>query len=207
MGNSQRNERPFEKQPEFARLKKDVLEWLAGGLPEYLTYHSVDHTEDVLAAAIRIADAEGVKGADLLELKTAAVFHDTGFVLGTTDHEEASCELAREWMPKYGYHPPAISRVCEMILATNIPQNPRSHLGEVLCDADLDYLGRDDFWPISDRLFREFKYLGVVSDEEAWNRLQVKFFESHSYFTDTARAWRNEKKAEHLAEIQALVEP
>ncbi len=206
MRKSKRSEKPKKKKPDFEGLKKDVLVWLARGLPEYLTYHSVEHTENVLAAAIRIAEAEDVTEADLLELKTAAVFHDTGFVLGTEDHEESSCKLAREWMPKYGYSSAAISRICEMILATNIPQNPKSHLGEVLCDADLDYLGRDDFWPISSRLFQEFKYLGVVKDEEDWNQLQVRFFKSHSYFTDTARAWRNEKKAEHLAEVEALVE-
>ena len=206
MRNSEHSEQPKKKGPDFERLKKDVLAWLARGLPEYLTYHSVEHTKNVLEAAIRIAEAEDVTDRDLLELKTAAVFHDTGFVLGTGDHEKSSCKLAREWMPKYGYSSSAISRVCEMILATNIPQKPKNHLSKVLCDADLDYLGREDFWAISNRLFQEFKYLGVVSDEEDWNQLQLRFFKSHSYFTDTARDWRNEKKAEHLAEVKALVE-
>ena len=30
-------------------------------------------------------------------------------------------------------------------MATKIPQKPQNHYEEVLSDADLDYLGRDDF--------------------------------------------------------------
>ena len=190
----------------FETLKKEVLAWMKKGLPKYLRYHSVEHTEDVLDAAVRIAVAEGIEGRDLLDLKVAAVFHDSGFVISSNDHEEASCRLVKKWLPQRGYDAASMERVCAMILATNIPQRPQSHLGEVLCDADLDYLGREDFWPISNRLYEEFLYLGVVQDVDSWNRLQVRFFESHSYFTETARAWRAEKKAAHLEEIRALVE-
>ena len=73
----------------------------------------------------------------------------------------------------------------------------------MLCDADLDYLGRDDFWKIAQRLYEEFLEMGVIHNEDEWNRLQVQFFETHSYFTKTAQEWRNEQKAERLKEIRA----
>ena len=92
-----------------------------------------------------------------------------------------------------------------MIMATQLPQEPNSHLEEIICDADLDYLGRDDFWSIADLLFREFINLDVVHNEKEWNELQVRFFESHDYFTDTARARRRQKKEKHLKEIKQIL--
>lgn len=193
------------KSPDFEGLKRDVLDWMEAGLPEVLTYHCVGHTRDVLKAAIRIGEAEGLSDTEMKDLKAAAVLHDSGFVISFKDHEESSCNVAKKWMPKYGYDTDVIERVCEMIRATEIPQKPKSHASEVLCDADLDYLGRDDFWKIANRLYKEFRAMGVIENEEEWNRLQIRFFESHAYFTKTAEKWRDEQKAERLKEIHAAL--
>jgi len=206
MENRVSDKQNFKESPDFAGLKEDVFDWMEAGLPGYLTYHSVDHTKDVLQAAIRIGQAEGISESEMGDLKAAAVLHDSGFVVSSKNHEEASCHVAQEWMPRYGYHSDSINRVCEMIRATQIPQDPKDHLSEVLCDADLDYLGRDDFWVIANRLYEEFKKLGVISNEEEWNRLQLRFFKSHSYFTKTANNWRNGKKAERLQQIHDQVD-
>ena len=37
----------------------------------------------------------------------------------------------------------------ELREATKIPQTPLTKLEEIICDADLDYLGREDFFEIS----------------------------------------------------------
>ena len=62
-----------------------------------------------------------------------------------------------------------------MIMATKIPQSPRNGLEEIICDADLDYLGRDDFYEIGATLFEELKAYNVLQNEREWNRIQVKF--------------------------------
>jgi predicted metal-dependent HD superfamily phosphohydrolase len=190
---------------DFAGVKNLVLQRLEEGLPDFLTYHSVGHTEDVLHSATRIAKHEDVSAEDLTLLQTAALLHDSGFLFSTERHEEASCQYANEILPEFRYEENEIDQLCQLISATKLPQNPQSLLGEILCDADLDYLGRDDFWPISNALYKEFLYLGVVNNKNEWNKLQVKFFKSHSYFTDTAKAWRNEQKAEHLKEIRSRI--
>lgn len=191
---------------DFQGVKNLVLNRLEAELPGFLTYHSVDHTKDVLTSACRIAQNEAISPEDLILLQTAAVLHDSGFLFSTERHEEGSCQYAREILPDFGYREKEILEICKLISATKLPQDPQSLLGEILCDADLDYLGRDDFWPISDALYNEFLYLDVVNNHREWNQLQLKFFESHSYFTDTAKEWRNEKKAEHKAEILSLIE-
>ena len=47
-------------------------------------------------------------------------------------------------------------------MATEIPQNPKTHLEMIMCDADLDYLGRYDFETISNNLYTEFLDFGFV---------------------------------------------
>lgn len=187
----------------YEAVKSLIISKLEKELPKHLSYHSVAHVKDVLAAAIRIAQEEQITDTELILLKTAAVFHDAGFLYGAKDHELRSCELARLYLPAYDYSAEQIERICGMILATKLPQNPQNHLEEILADADLDYLGRDDFFQIGNQLFEELVMFGMISNEDDWNRLQIKFFESHHYFTKTAIKFRQEKKEAHLLAIKA----
>ena len=91
-------------------------------------------------------------------------------------------------------------------MATKIPQAPKNLLERIICDADLDYLGRNDFYKIGNTLFEEFKEYKVISDEESWNRLQVGFIGGHNFFTETTLARRESKKQEYLQELKKLVE-
>jgi HD superfamily phosphodiesterase len=125
--------------------KAFILSLLKEGLPARLTYHCFEHTVDVHTSAITIGEEEGVTGDDMELLKTAALFHDSGYLLGTERHEFAGCSLVREHLPRFGYSVDQVETVCSMIMATEVPQRPIDALGEVLCDADLDYLGRPDF--------------------------------------------------------------
>ncbi|TAE89548.1 MAG: hypothetical protein EAZ80_14130, partial [Runella slithyformis] len=73
------------------------------------------------------------------------------------------------------------------------------------CDADLDYLGRTDFNPISESLFQELQNVGILQSRLAWDNIQVKFLEGHCYQTDFAVAHRQPQKAARLAEIKARI--
>lgn len=83
------------------------------------------------------------------------------------------------------------------------PQAPRNKLARILCDADLDYLGRPDFVRIGSTLFTEMKHYGVLSTEREWNELQERFLERHKYFTATNKRLREPVKQEHLAAVKA----
>lgn len=187
------------------RARQYILERLDTGLPASLSYHSATHTRDVLAASLRIAAHEGMVGDDLTILETAALYHDAGFLFQYQNHEARGCELVREVLPGFGYADATIDLICEMIMATKIPQTPTSKLAEVLCDADLDYLGSDAFYRIGGLLFLELQQYGIIADEVAWNRMQVRFLESHAYFTATAVRERQAGKLARLAEVKAIV--
>lgn len=188
---------------DYGAAKAFILEELIMGLPGDRLYHSVEHTLDVHDSALQIAKAEGVEGEKLELLATAALFHDSGFLVNPGKHERGSCILAREHLPRFGYTPKQVDWVCNMIMATTLPQSPEDALAQILCDADLDYLGRDDFWSIGDRLYRELQMQGALADRKMWNRMQEAFLAKHAYHTNTARERRESKKQEHLAQLRS----
>lgn len=187
---------------QFEQVEQFMLNKLQSELPQHLSYHSVSHVKDVMQAAMHIAAQEGVSEEDKTLLLTAALFHDSGFLFGAQEHERKSCDIAKQYLPEYGYNEEQIEKICGMIMATKIPQSPQNHLEQILADADLDYLGRDDFFTIGNRLFDELSMFGIVTTERDWNLLQERFLESHHYFTKTAIALRNEKKQQHLNKIK-----
>lgn len=188
---------------QFKRAGTYILKKLSRELPAHLSYHSVEHINDVFKAAQRIGTMEGIGRHEMKLLLTAAWYHDAGFLKGAKDHEEESCRIASEVLPPFGYTPVEIDRICGLIMATKIPQAPTNLLEQILADADLDYLGRDDFFTIGNQLFAELSVFGIIQTEEEWNRLQVRFLEGHHYFTQTAIKTRQSQKEKHLERVKA----
>jgi len=182
--------------------KAFILLKLREELPPQRTYHCLEHTLDVYASAIDIAEKEQVTGEDLVLLKTAALFHDAGFTMQDHDHEEAGCRIAHAELPQYGYAEEQVVRVAAMIMATRIPHQPLDRFAMILCDADLDYLGRADFMRVGDTLFEELRSYGVLSTEKEWDTVQVRFLEEHRYFTRTSQLARDPLKQHHLERLQ-----
>ncbi|HNP20850.1 MAG TPA: HD domain-containing protein [Panacibacter sp.] len=188
----------------FEELKKSTLDLLKRSLPAGLTYHHAGHTADVLQQSERIAIEEGVTNEhDLLLLKIAALFHDTGFLYTYREHEKKSCEIMRRKLGNK-LDESELTEVCKMIMATRIPQTPLDHLGEIICDADLDYLGRDDFPEISDGLRLEFLQYGIVKDDLDWEEKQISFLKHHTYFTDNSKQLRQSVKKDHLEKLVTI---
>jgi HD superfamily phosphodiesterase len=190
---------------EFQKLKKLIFGKLEKELPMHFSYHNIDHTIDVMQAAESIAGKEGINGNDKRLLLTAALFHDTGFLNSREEHETISCYIARQYLPDYNYQPAEIDLICGIIMATRIPQSPQNRLGEILADADLDYLGRDNFFILSHRLFTELQAEGIIKDEEEWNKEQADFIGDHKYFTETSIKLRQAKRDQHITVIKSKI--
>ena len=190
----------------FHAAKAFILDKLERELSEQLAYHGIHHTLDVFYTIEELCYLEKVSPYEELLLKTAALFHDSGFTINNKEHEMLGCQIARQHLPAYGYTPTEVDRICGMIMATKIPQDPQNYLEEIMCDADLDYLGRDDFYDIGSTLFEELKAYNVLKTEEAWNRLQVNFLEKHAFFTRTNKRRRAPKKQQYLKELKVIVD-
>ncbi|GAB3559763.1 HD domain-containing protein [Spirosoma fluminis] len=179
-----------------------MLDTLTAHLSPLLTYHSVHHTQDVMKQADRIARAEGITDPDLLHLlQTAACYHDAGFLNVYAEHEAESCRLATLHLPTFDYAPAQVAQVCQLIRSTRLPQAPSTFPESILCDADLDYLGRDDYAPISHSLLSEWLAYDCLADPADWVSIQRSFLGSHRYFTATNKRLREAGKQRTLATL------
>jgi uncharacterized protein len=175
-------------------------------LPAILTYHSLAHTrDDVVLAVERLVAMLGVSGTDLVLVRTAAYFHDIGFVERPDQHEAASVRIAASALQRFGYTPAQIATVEEIIMATRVPQTPRTLLDQILVDADLDSLGRGDFLRTSLALRAELAAFGTESTEAEWYARQLDFLRRHRYFTSAARALRDAGKRRNIALLETLI--
>ena len=190
----------------FQEAAQFIIDKLETGLPSYITYHTADHTKNVIGAAEELAIAENINEEELILLKTAALFHDTGFLQHHHEHEELSCKLARKHLPEFGYSGDQIEQICRMIMATRLPQHPADRLAEILCDADLYYLGTDKYGEYSDKLYHELKKTKMVGNDSQWLLRQIEFLTSHRYFTKTAQDKLNVQKQAVLTELQGKLQ-
>jgi hypothetical protein len=150
-----------------------------------------------------LAKEEGITDRnELILLKTAALFHDTGYTKTYENHEEESCRIAKEALPDFGYSVQDIDTICRIIMKTKLPSVPETILEKIICDADLDYLGRDDFFDLGDKLYRELHEKGKLNSHRNWNEIQVNFLKAHHFKTSSAQAMRARKKAEHVRQLE-----
>jgi uncharacterized membrane-anchored protein YitT (DUF2179 family)/predicted metal-dependent HD superfamily phosphohydrolase len=191
---------------QYEKVYSFLINKLEKELPAYLSYHNAGHTKNIIAAAEELAIAEKISGDDITLLKTAALFHDAGFLQQSDGHEEISCILAREYLPEYNYSNEKIEKICRIIIATRLPQSPSGHLGEILCDADLFYLGKEGYTTNAEKLFTEFKHTGVVKTESEWQLMQVEFLSTHQYFTQSAVTLLEKEKQKTLKELKSKLE-
>jgi uncharacterized protein len=192
--------------PDFERARQYALNRLEHELSPRLFYHSLWHTQDdVVPSAERLADLAGVTGLDRLLLSTAAWYHDLGFVVQRQNHEEVGAQIAAEVLPQFGYTDEQIERIKGMIMATRLPQSPRNLHEEILADADLDALGRDDFLNRGNILRKEMAEFGHAMADKEWLDGQLEFQESHTYFTEVARALRNPQKEKNKQLVREML--
>ena len=166
---------------QFTDIQELILDRLENELPRYLYYHNVKHTVDVVTEVELIGWAEGLDDEGILLLKTAALFHDAGHTISYDEHEFHGTELARKLLPGYGYSEEQVEKICNIIMATKLPPHPKDIYQEIICDADLDYLGRSDMIPVSNTLYKELNEQDKIGTLNDWNKLQLKFISAHTY--------------------------
>lgn len=180
-----------------------IIKAMQNELPDNLRYHSLQHTLDVMRSCENLAAKHNVEGENLNLLLTAAAFHDSGFIYTYKNHEERGCQIVKEKLPKFGYSQKQVDAINGMIMATKIPQSPTNLLEKILCDADLDYLGGDQYDEISGQLLEELGLFGFELSKEEWLNMQINFLESHHYWTEVAVQSLTSRKNEVLERLKS----
>ena len=186
----------------IGRLKKFITAKLKKELSANLSYHGLHHTLEVLNVCNQYIRRLKINSHDAYLLRTAALTHDVGILWTYNGHEEVAVDYANEILPEYGYTIKDLQKIAGMIIATKIPQQPKTQLEKIICDADLDYLGTNDFYTIGNTLKKEFLAYKVINNNEEWDRLQVNFLSKHHYHTAFAKKNREPKKHAYLNEIK-----
>jgi len=174
--------------------------------PPENVYHNLSHTTEVVSAVKEIAAAEGVGDDDLELLIIAAWFHDSGYVKTCKGHEEVSVGYVKEFLQSINYPEDKIKKIESLITITKVPQSPKNHLEEILCDADLSHIGMKGFEEKGDLLRLEYEKRGgkVFADQE-WLEISLEFLNQHNFFTSYAKEKFGIQKNIHFIKIEKLL--
>lgn len=187
----------------YYKLRKAVFKKLHSELPGNLYYHGPQHTINALNDCIPYLKSERITGEEAKLLRIGILLHDIGFTISHIDHEKLGVKIAKKMMAAYGFNHAQYMVVKGLILATHVPQKPKNKLERIICDVDLDYLGRSDFYKNSDLLYKELKEYTQLKSIDEWNKMQIAFLENHRYHTPFAIKNRKPEKQKRIVELKA----
>jgi uncharacterized protein len=175
-------------------------------LPDGFKYHGADHklhpTKGVVASANRIAISENISEHDRELLIAAAYFHDTGYIRQYKKNEPVAARMAGRILILIGYKPNEVANIQKMILSTDLESEPESHVEKILCDADLDHFGREDFFKLDGRLREEWREKGMdVNDDVKWYKDTLELLKKHQYYTESQKKSREKGKQKNIKRL------
>jgi len=195
--------------PHTPRLKvvdEYIWDLFRDELPHGIKYHDANHTlhptKGVVAAANRIAISENISEHDRELLITAAYFHDTGYIREYDKNEPIAARMAGRILKLIGYKPNEVKKIQKMILATDLAVEPKTHVEKILCDADLDHFGREDFFKFDGKLREGRRIRGIdVSDDAKWYKGTLAVITNHQYYTESQKKLREKEKQKNIKRL------
>ena len=186
-----------------------ILKRLAHELPKTLRYHTAAHTDDVIHESLLFGVSARLHERQLELLTIAAAYHDAGFITQIAQNEAVGAGLAAQAMQEAGgYSEEEVAAVRAMIEDTQLKkvgegfaQIPSTELSKFICDADLSNLGRVDFLEKAELVREE---IGVPKSLENWERV-LKLVQSHQWYTEPARIFRQEQKNRNVDALKQLI--
>ncbi|MDB4539269.1 HD domain-containing protein [Saprospiraceae bacterium] len=189
----------------YKRIRDEILHKLGTELDLRLYYHNVLHTIDVINQVTLACKRHSFDDRTSILLRLAALGHDIGYLNTYENHEEEGAELMEKIMIKENYTLEDITFVKKLILATNINHQASNIFEFIIQDADLDYLGRDDFHFISEKLYKEWLAYHIIEDDKKnFDQRQLKFLKNHQYFTPYSKKHREPEKQKRIAELEMI---
>lgn len=171
---------------------------------ENMYYHQYDHALSVMERWIYLATMEWCSEKEIEMIAIAALFHDTGFIIEYDNNENFGAKIARNYLRTILYPEEKIKIIQEIILATHPSTKPTNLLEKIIKDADMDNLGREDFFDINEKIKRELELMKNIKIKDPdWHHASLDIIQWHVFYTDTQIKERNEKLQKNLEELRS----
>ncbi len=166
-------------------------------------YHQYEHSLDVMERAVYLWEKEWATEEELEILAVAALFHDTGFIIQYDNNEYIGAKIAHNYLKTILYPENKIKQVEKLILSTSPDVEPESKLEEIIKDADLDNLGRDDFFENSKRVKKELETIkNIKIKDPEWHHASLDIIGKNTFYTKTQTQERGKKRAENEEKLR-----
>lgn len=171
---------------QLERLKKNILAMLEEKLPSCYHYHNVAHTVNVIENTGLLGKEAGLSERDQILLETAAVLHDCGYLEIYKNNEPKGAEFAKHILPQYGYDENDIMIIAGLILATSLNVEPETRLEKLMRDADVGYVGTDEFGRLAENLRREIEEVTCPVTDRQWYEFEQQYLQKFKFYTPEA---------------------
>jgi hypothetical protein len=189
--------------PLLIKIKIFVRDFFREHKNKVYVYHDLRHTREVVEAARIITDFYEIKGSDYFIIATSAWFHDLGYLIDPSNHEEKGAEFAAKFLAAENVTEEIIQKVRGCIMATKLPQQPHNLAEEVICDADLFHFGTSKFGKRNKLLLEEYKNLhDHPMSKTAWQKSTIDAMETHHYFTDYGLLYLTRTKEKNIQNLK-----
>ena len=190
----------------YAETESYVREVLTHQLPEGYTYHTLDHTLQVVNMSKEIGNSLHLEDDEIKLLQLAAWFHDIGYIKRYIGHEEEGKQMARSFFSEKGLDETLIQQIEALIESTKVEKPPKTTLEKVIKDADLYNLAIPEALENSQYIRQEWKFFcNRDFTDAAWDEFNYNFFKNHEYYTDYAKDRLEPKKLDHLRKLKKIV--
>ncbi len=190
----------------YLGLIEEISEYVTDLFHQYpmndLVYHNLNHTKTVVKRALEIAADYPFGETELFTLTASAWFHDTGHLVGGAKlHEDRSVAIMQKFLESKGVTKEIIDEIESCICATKLPQQPKSLIEKIVCDADTYNLGTKEFIQTDKLLKKECKLRNMPVDN--WEEKTLNLLESHKYFTSHCQSLLNKGRETNIDLVQS----
>jgi len=180
-----------------------VEEYMKANLPENIAFHNYNRTAKVARIGDTLSIQSDLRENEKMLLHLAALFIDSGYCEDSHNSAAAAAMLARNYLSGKGLDDASIKAITESIEAIGYPQQPVSLIAQYLCDADMYYLGSNNYSLNTELLRKEISLVDKVNySDKDWIRKQLQVLEDHTYFTAEARKLFKKRKKNNILLLQ-----
>ena len=180
-----------------------VEEYMKAHLPENIVFHNYNRTSKIARICDTLSIQSDLNGNEKILLHLSALFIDIGYCDDPKKSAAASARHARNYFMQKGLEASTIKIITESIEAIGYPQQPVSLVAQYLCDADMYYLGSNNYPLDTELLRKEISLVDKVNFSDLdWIKRQLQVLENHTYFTAEARKLFKKRKKNNILLLQ-----